>query len=136
MWASSDVLWGTRIQYSVLPFSPSQQCRKCTGKSKPRYRRKPVFQSWMGNKTRRFLLPALRRGIACILVVIRVRFCSNMLLNTQMCPVVSQMMRRLQDALRATTWRPTCSSVIAISLPLVFQGIHTLLKLSLWRNLG
>ncbi|XP_047960049.1 ribonuclease E/G-like protein, chloroplastic isoform X1 [Salvia hispanica] len=61
MWASSDVLWGTRIQYSVLPFSPSQQCRRCTGKSKPRNRRKPVFQSWMGNRTRRFLLPALRR---------------------------------------------------------------------------
>ncbi|XP_057797051.1 LOW QUALITY PROTEIN: ribonuclease E/G-like protein, chloroplastic [Salvia miltiorrhiza] len=61
MWTSSDVLWGTRVQYSVLPYSPSQQCRKCTGKLKPRNRRKPVFQSWFGKRTQRFLLPALSR---------------------------------------------------------------------------
>lgn len=64
MWTSSDVLWGTRVQYSMLAYSPTQQCRKCTGKLKPRNRRKPVahiFHSWMGKRTQRFLLPTLTK---------------------------------------------------------------------------
>lgn len=70
MWTSSDVLWGTSVQFSMLAYSPNQRCRKCTGKLKPRNRRKPVahiFHSWMGERTQRFLLPALPRGITCIL---------------------------------------------------------------------
>ncbi|KAH6758153.1 RNAse E/G-like protein [Perilla frutescens var. frutescens] len=64
MWTSSDVLWGARVQYSMLAYSPTQPCRKCSGKLKPRNRRKPVahiFHTWMVKRTQRFLLPALRR---------------------------------------------------------------------------
>lgn len=64
MWTSSDVLWGTSVQFSMLAYSPNQRCRKCTGKLKPRNRRKPVahiFHSWMGERTQRILLPALTR---------------------------------------------------------------------------
>lgn len=64
MWTSSDVLWGTSVQFSMLAYSPNQRCRICTGKLKPRNRRKPVahiFHSWMRERTQRFLLPALPR---------------------------------------------------------------------------
>ncbi|KAG8388459.1 hypothetical protein BUALT_Bualt02G0128000 [Buddleja alternifolia] len=63
MWTSPDVVWGPRVEFSVLAHSPSQKHRKHTAKVRSRTRRPldHMYPSWMGKRTPRLLFPASLR---------------------------------------------------------------------------